>query len=204
MSYLRIKQPVEKSHWKLGKMWFFFHFRTNCINEAIKDKDFRDTLKLSKIVSVHKKKDSTDKTKYRPGSMLPLLSKFFEKVMQRKWNDYMENFLNQLLYGFHKAYLTQYALFSLTQSCQKELDDSGYVGTILMDLFKAYDCLPHDLMVAKLEAYRLSKECLQLMSDYRRYHKRGQKLVLHIVMGSMSFADSSRIYIVSFTYALCI
>ena len=139
-------------------------------------------------MSVHKKKDSTDKTKYRPGSMLPLLSKFFEKVMQRQWYDYVENFLNQLLYGFHKAYLPQYALFTLTQSCQKELDESGYVGTILMDLSKAYDCLPNDLMVAKLETYRLSKESLQLMSDYRRYHKRGQKLVLHIVMGSMSFA----------------
>ena len=75
---------MEKSHRKLGRMRFFFHFLTNCINEAIKDKDFPDTLKLSKIVSVHKKKDSTDKTKYRPGSMLPLLSKFFEKVMQRK------------------------------------------------------------------------------------------------------------------------
>ena len=79
--------------------------------------------------------------------------------------------MNQLLYGFHKAYLTQYALFTLTQSCQKELDDSGYVGTILMDLFKAYDCLPHDLMVAKLEAYGISKEGLQLISDYLSYRK---------------------------------
>ena len=35
-----------------------------------------------------------------------------------------------------------------------------------MDLSKAYDCLPHDLMVAKLEAYGISKESLQLISDY--------------------------------------
>ena len=79
--------------------------------------------------------------------------------------DYMDNFLNQLLCGFRKAHSTQHALFRLIQSWQKELDESGFVGTILMDLSKAYDCLPHDLMVAKLEAYGISKESLQLISD---------------------------------------
>ena len=68
--------------------------------------------------------------------------------------------------GFCKAHSTQNALFWLIQSWQKELDESGFVGTILMGLSKAYDCLPHDLMVAKLEAYGLAKESLQLISDY--------------------------------------
>ena len=64
----------------------------------------------------------------------------------------MEKFLNQLLCGLSKAYSTQHALFRSIQSLQKELDESEFVGTILMDLSKAYDCLPHNLMVAKLEA----------------------------------------------------
>ena len=85
--------------------------------------------------------------------------------------DYMENFLNQLLCGFRKAHSTQHALFRLIQSWQKELDESGFVGTILMDLSKAYDCLPTDLMVAKLEAYGIPKESLQLISDYLSYRK---------------------------------
>ena len=116
---------------------------------------------------VHKKKDPTDKTNYRPVSILPLLSKVFEKVMYIQLYDYMENFLNQLLCGFRKAHSTQHALFRLIQSWQKELDESGFVGTILMDLSKAYDCLPHDLMVA----YGISKESLQLISDYLSYRK---------------------------------
>ena len=85
--------------------------------------------------------------------------------MYIQFYDYMDNFLNQLLCGFRKAHSTQHALFRLIQSWQKELDESGFVGTILMDLSKAYDCLPHDLMVAKLEAYGISKESLQLISD---------------------------------------
>ena len=83
----------------------------------------------------------------------------------------MKNFLNQLLCGLRKAHSTQHALFRLIQSWHKELDESGFVGTILMDLSKAYDCLPHDLMVAKLEAYGISKESLQLISDYLSYRK---------------------------------
>ena len=55
--------------------------------------------------------------------------------------------------------------FRLIQSWKKELDNSGLVGTILMDLFKAYDCLPPDLLIAKLEAYGLDKPSLNLVND---------------------------------------
>ena len=125
---------------------------------------------------VHKKKDPTDKTNYKPVSILPLLSKVFEKVVYIQLYDYMESFLNQLFCGFRKAHSMQHALFRLIQSWQKELDESGFVGTILMDLSKAYDCLPHDLMAAKLEAYSLAKENLELISDYLSYRKQRTKI----------------------------
>ena len=100
---------------------FSFHFLTNCINEAIKNKESLESLKLSNIVPVHMNKDSTDKTNYRPVSILPLLSKVFEKLMHIKLYDYMENILNQLLCGLRKARSTQHALFRLIQSWQKVL-----------------------------------------------------------------------------------
>ena len=49
----------------------------------------------------------------------------------------MEKFLNQLLCSLRKAPSTEHAEFRLIQSWQKEIDESGFVGTILMDLFKA-------------------------------------------------------------------
>ena len=84
--------------------------------------------------------------------------------------------ISEILCGFRKAHSTQYALFRLIQSWQKELDELGFVGTIMMDLSKTYDCLPHDLMVAKLEAYGLAKESLQLISDYLSYRKQRTKI----------------------------
>ena len=59
--------------------------------------------------------------------------------------------------GFRKVHSAQQALFRLLQSWQKELDNSGCVGTILVDLSKAYDYIQHDMLIAKLEEYRLDK-----------------------------------------------
>ena len=59
-------------------------------------------------------------------------------------------FFNVILCGFRKAQSTQHVLFKLLALWRKPLDKRGFVGTILMDLSKAYDCLPHDLLLAKL------------------------------------------------------
>ena len=71
--------------------------------------------------------------------------------------DYVENIFNVILCGFRKAHSTQHALFKLLQSWQKELDEKGMVATVLMDLSKAYDCIPHDLLIAKLNGYDIDR-----------------------------------------------
>ena len=125
---------------------FTFEHLTFCVNEAILSGKFPDYFKLSNIVAVHKKKDTTDKCNYRPLSVLPLLSKVFEKIIYDQLCIYMK----ELLCRFRKAHSIQHALFKLLQPWQKELDNSGLIGNILMDLSKAYDCLPHDLLIAKV------------------------------------------------------
>ena len=111
-----------------------------------------------------------------PISVLPLLSKVFERVIYNQLGKYMNTFLNKLLCGFRKAHSNQHALFKLLQRWQNELDNSGLVGTILMDLSKAYDCLPHDLIIAKFEAYGLSKSSLSLLLDYLTSRKQRVKI----------------------------
>ena len=88
---------------------------TNCINEAIRNNKFPDSLKLSDITPVFKKLDPSDKANYRPVSVLPLLSKVFEKIIYDQLYVYLENFLSELLCGFQKAHSTQHALFRLIQ-----------------------------------------------------------------------------------------
>ena len=70
----------------------------------------------------------------------------------------------------------QHALFRLLQKWQKELDSSGIAGTILMDLSKAFDCLPHDLVISKLEAYGLDTNSLRFPFDYLNCRKQRTKM----------------------------
>ena len=71
---------------------------------------------------------------------------------------------------------TQRALFKLSQAWQEELDKSGFVGTILMNLSKAYDCLPHGLLVAKFESYGIGKTGLNLIYNYLSNRKQRTKI----------------------------
>ena len=123
----------------LKESGFTFEYLASCINEAILSGKFSDSFKLPNIAHVHKKKDPTGKCNYRPVSILSLLSKVFEKVMYDQLYIYMNNFMNELLCGFRKANSTQHALFKLLQVWPKGLDSPEFIGTILMDLSKAYD-----------------------------------------------------------------
>ena len=89
----------------------------------------------------------------------------------------MDLLLNKLLCGFRKAHSTHDAVFKLLHSWQKELDNSGFIGTIFMNLSKAYDCLPHDLIIAKFEAHGLSKSNPKLLLEYLEGRKQGVKIV---------------------------
>ena len=141
---------------------FTFDILTNFINKYIETGCFPDTLKEANITSVFKKDDPLYKSNYRSVSILPLISK--------------EIFLNNFLYGFRKAHSVQYALFKLLQSWQKKLDKGNFVGTILMDLSKAYNCIPHKLHIAKLKCYSIENGSLRLLLEYLTNWKQRAKI----------------------------
>ena len=65
------------------------------------------------------------------------------------------------------------------QAWQDESDQSGFVGAILMDLSKAYDSLPHDQLVAKIETYgsdKIDKNELNLIHNYLTNFKQRTKI----------------------------
>ena len=68
-------------------------------------------------------------------------------------NYYFIGILVCLLSGFRKGYSTQHALFRVIETWKKCLDETRKVGTTIMNLSKAYDCIPYDLLIAKLKTY---------------------------------------------------
>lgn len=88
---------------------------TSVINNGISNGIFEDKLKVADLVPLRKEKESTIKKNYRNISLLPVVSKIFEEVMQKQMGGYMDNFLSQFLCGYRKGYNAQYALLSMLE-----------------------------------------------------------------------------------------
>ena len=139
---------------------------TDCINSAILNGKFLSELKMADVVPIFKKDDPFEKANYRPISLLPSLSKVHEKLIYQQLNTFFENKLSPLLCSFRSRYSTQHALLNLINKWHSCLDNSGVVGTILMDLSTAFDSLPHDLTLAKLHVYGVDIKSLKHLQDY--------------------------------------
>ena len=105
-----------------------------------------------------------------------MLSKVYEGIIYNQLSQHSEQFLNSILCGFRKAHNTQHPLFKLLHSWQRELDSGGFVGTILMDLSKAYDCISHELLIAKLQCHGLDEISLKLILNYLTHRKQRTKI----------------------------
>ena len=123
-------------------------------------------MKIADVIPIFKKEDPFEKANYRPISLLPSLSQVYEKLIYQQLNAFLENKLSPLLCGFRLRYSIQHALLNLINKRHSCLDNSGVVDTILMDLSKAFDCLPHELVLTKLHAYGVDLMSLKLLQDY--------------------------------------
>ena len=149
----------------------------NCINHSIEETGiFPSSLKLGNITPIFKKDDPLDKSNYRPVSILPLLSKVYERIIYNQLSQHSEQFLNSILCGFRKAHNIQRPLFKLPHSWQRGLDSGGFVGTILIVLSRAYDCISHELLIAKLECYGFDKISLKLILNCLSHRKQRTKI----------------------------
>ena len=88
--------------------------------------------------------------------------------------DYIDTFFSPLLGGFRRGYNTQHILFNFLRKCKTSLDNKELAGAILMDLSKAFDCINHNLLIAKLAAYGVGWDALKLIKNY--LSKRKQKV----------------------------
>ena len=134
--------------------------------EVIQNKNFPAKLKLADISPIYKKMQNILVENYRPVSVLPVVSKVFERIMDKQTNIYIEKFLSPYLCGYRKGYNCQYALLAMIEKWKIILDKGGFAGGILMDLSKAFDTINHKLLIAKLHAYGFSIESLEIVYDY--------------------------------------
>ena len=130
---------------------------SNHINATYKSSKFLSGLKRAQVVPLFKKKDPLNKENFRPVSLLPVISKLYERSMHEQLSDHLNASFHPFLAAFRKGFGCQSTSLRLLEDSCKALDNQQCVGAILMDLSKAFDCLPHRLLTAKLKAYGLSE-----------------------------------------------
>ena len=135
-------------------------------NHSIDTGCFPSNLKLADVTPIFKKGDRLDKSNYRPVSILSSLSKIFERLLFNQINDFFDPLLSKYQCGFRKGLSAQNCLLFMIEKIKKCLDNRGCTGILLTDLSKAFDCLDHDLLIAKLYAYGFDLKAVRLIKNY--------------------------------------
>ena len=127
------------------------------IDQSISSGKFPDSLKLAKIIPIHKggAKDDPVNYTYRPISILSVLSKIIEKHVTKHLFACMNKYkiLHKSQFGFRNNYSCNTALINLVDKWLKNINQGEIIGAVFFDLRKAFDVEDHGLLVQKLFAY---------------------------------------------------
>ena len=113
---------------------------------ALNSKIFPKAFKLARVIPIYKKVEKSNKNKYRPISVLPVLSLIFEKHVNLHLKSYLES--DKSLYsrqsGFRSNHSCQTALIKIIDEWLSAIDNNEIVGTLFIDLSKAFDLIKYD------------------------------------------------------------
>ena len=141
---------------------------THIINQSLCTGIFPTSLKIAKISPIFKKGDPHLTDNYRPISLLPVMSKIFEKVVFIQLYDYLTK--NKLLYdsqyGFRKLHSTELAALEFTDKIILNLDEGKLPLAIYLDLSKAFDTIDHSILISKLKYYGVRGMSLYWFESY--------------------------------------
>ena len=106
-------------------------------------------------------------------SILPNIFKIYERSIYDQIQLFFDSLLSKYQCRFRRDYNPQHCLITLTK---KSVDNRDAFGALLTDLSKAFDCLPHELLIAKLDAYGFDKIFLKSIHSYLSNRKQKVKI----------------------------
>ena len=130
--------------------------------------EFPEDLKAARVSPIFKSGAKNTFDNYRPISVLPSLSKIFEKCVHHQLMKYLEqhNHLSKCQFGYRRKRSTEHAIILFTNQIRKAMDKGQMTGAIFVDLSKAFDTISHASIINKLPSYGLCGTSQQWITSY--------------------------------------
>ena len=146
---------------------------SNLINACIQVGYFPDPLKIARVTPVFKNGDPTQFGNYRPISVLPVVSKIFEKVIQIRLSAFLnkQGSIFEGQYGFRQGHSTYMAITDLVEKVRQAWHDGSHCSAVFIDFRKAFDTVNHKILISKLERLGVRGTVLELFKSYLENRK---------------------------------
>ena len=97
---------------------------------------------------------------------MPNLNKVYVRLMYNQIYPYFDRLISKFQCGFWKGFNAEHCLLAMIEKWRKTLDKGGETGAVLTNLRKAFDCIDHNLLIAKLDAYEFEKQSIDFLHSY--------------------------------------
>ena len=147
------------------------------VNLSFTKSVFPDAMKSAIIKPLHKKGSTEEASNYRPISILPIVSKIFERAATNQIVMYLEenNKLNKTQHAYRKKHSTQTCLMEITDYIYREREKGSIIGIASLDLSKAFDSINHSHLLEKMKEMGLNATSLQWCKSYLENRKQKTK-----------------------------
>lgn len=158
---------------------------TYIINKSIETNIFPNKWKTALVIPIFKTGDTTQPGNYRPISLLPILGKVFEKILNIQIRAYIfgNNLLHSRQFGFRNGASTDQLVLQLITKFKLMLahPSSNFITVAALDISKAFDCVNHEILSAKLtDLFGFDTSALNLVNSY--LSNRAQRLKVNNVI----------------------
>ncbi|KAJ8715498.1 hypothetical protein PYW07_009980 [Mythimna separata] len=143
------------------------------INVSIFSGIFPESLKTAVVKPLHKKHDKDKMINYRPIALIPIFSKIIEKIIYESLYSFLTKYhiLCDEQKGFRKNKNINMAIFDFLHKIMPKVDSKTPICAIYADMSKAFDCVDHDILLTKLQAYGIRGNALNLIKTYLKGRK---------------------------------